>query len=445
MGEIQEVKERTVKSIFSHYQIGMFFILVYFAIAMFILLLPYEANFDYQNIDMDWKSLLLIEFRPCYYAGKYINTMFSGVEIFFNQFETGFRYFPLTSLLYAWCNLVTYEQARVIYVIMIFTSDLVTAAYIGKLAKNDYGVLVANIYLSTPIHAFLMLAGNTSSFGAMFLILGYYLLKKHRSFSAGLMFAIAILYKPLLLCVVPFLIAIKNRKILIKDSIRRLAGVALLLLPNLLIYIVNPAIIQAFIGVNFGGSLNPTSNSISIPIHFLLNIDPGTVFWVLFFSLETFLFVLYYLRRDEEEHDYFRVSLLLALSTFVGSWLHYYLFYSAFAPLSFTHSSKHDHRMNLWIHISYVIPWQLILSALVARLPIWSLYVVNLVVSIPYMMTLFLEYKLIIAKIYLPRVGGVRPGKLASWFQGRASNSTNKSTQAQQDQEHQLIQESQKR
>ncbi len=424
--DLLKVKKRNVWFYFSHYKIGLFFQISFFIVALLVLIIPINVVIPYKGLQLDFRELFMIEFRPCYYAGQYIGSMFTGVEIFFNPFESGFRYFPLTAILYAWCNFVTYAQAKVIYVIMIFVSNLVTSVYIGKLAKSDYGLILANIYLSTTIHLMLMFAGNTSSFAAMFLILGYYMMRKHRSFISGIMFSIAILYKPLLLCVVPFLIVIKNRKIWIKNSIHQLAGAILPLLPNLLLFFVNPAIIQAFIGVNFGLPLNPSSNSISIPIGFLLNVPPGTVFWVLFISLEIFLFILYYLRKEGDELDYLKVSVMLAISTFVGSWSHYYLFYGVFAAISFS-DSKHTRLKNLWIVISYITPWQIVLTAFSIFWPIESLYVINMLTSIPYMVTLVLEYKETYAKIHLPAFTVVQPSEMPVVVQQGAINSTSKS------------------
>ncbi len=403
MGEITtkpELENRNVKSLFPYFRTGIILQVIYCTVAILLFVIPFNVGMELHDLSFDLKQVFWIDFKPFYYAGKYLDTMLTGVEIFYNPFENGFRCFPISAVLYAWCNLVTYEQAGAIYMVMICASNLVTCVYVGKMVKDANGLKWLTIYLATPIQLVLILAGNDSSFAAMFLILGYYLMKNHKPLSAGICFALAILYKPLLLCVVPFLLVIKNRKVLIKDSILQLGGTLLPLVPNVLLYFVNRPIIQAFIDVNFNGPLNPTTNSISVPIAFLLNISPGTVFLVLFLSLTALLFVIYYFRRNEDELDYFKISVLVATATFVGSWTHYYLFYAAFAIISFSFA-KNRLLERVWMYLMFINAFQMLIYTFTLNTPMETLYLINLIVGIPYIITIIVEYKLLIKREWL--------------------------------------------
>ncbi len=378
-------------------RIGILMQLIYTIITLVLILIPYNPALSYYGYNVDLDLLVLIDFKCVYSAGQNFATILTGVQIYYNPIDIGFRCLPFTAVLYAWCSLVTYEQAQVIYTAAIMFSNLLTCYIIYKIiGKNERGLTALAIYLASPIQIWLILAGNNSSFAALCLIGGYYLLKTNKPFWGGLVLGTSILFKPLLLCIIPFVIALRNRKLLFKETVIRLVGFALPILPNMVLYLINPEIIRAFIEVTFGMALSPLTLSITALIALLFSIDQGIVFLFAFIPLEIILFIVYY-RQGDDELNYLKISTLIAITTFSISWSHYVLYYSVFAIISFTQSTI-NRTWTTWKYLMFITPVQYLILTIfnTGTMSNNILYIYNPFVSIPYVLLLVFEITLLI-------------------------------------------------
>jgi len=213
----------------------------------------------------------------------------------------------------------------------------------------------------------------------------FYFLKEDdkSNFIGGLMLGFAILIKPTLILLIPFILPLyysKNTKKIdfqFKTTIIRLSGILILMLISSIYFIISPKLLEGFIEVNFTGNYTTIIGNLDINASFSLTRNLITLFQLIEFNVNNFILFLiiilsfmlpiltYFVLSSNKTNkliDGYLIGISIILITYYDSWPHYLIILTPFIIL-FTLINKNFKYYNIirFVHhflaILVVISW----------------------------------------------------------------------------------------
>lgn len=276
-----------------------------------------------------------------FYDSPY-NLIFNISDLYLRYASGGFRYFPLSAILFLPLRLFSLEVSYYINIFSNFLVNFLNILLIIKISKENLSLpkelenslikycgfgLLALDYL--PHYSL----GQTCTYVAFFLLLSLYYFEKKEGKSfinnilCGLFFTIATLLKPLVLIILPFLVVqIEYKKIHvnIKKSLQILSSFILIYALNIFI-LVKYNLLSDFLDINTTGITTNFNNSLSNLLSIVLQIDAFPLFIALCGGLLGIILFVLYTRKIQIKYSifYFFIALVIGIISYIESWVIY--------------------------------------------------------------------------------------------------------------------------
>ena len=332
------------------------------------------------------------DFQAYYYSSQ---LLFKDIASLYNNpgYIMPYRYFPTSPIFFIFYGWLPYEISYNIGLFLIYYESVIIYLLVLKITKkyfnhNDKEYIwlfyCIGYMILVPYNLILYLQIQTSATVMISILLAYYYFKEdgHRlsnDLLGGIFISIAIMLKPTMLVVLPFLIdvRIEHKKIKFKKSsfIRIIPSLVMLLL-NLILFLIYPSLLFGFIQNNFQNIyvFNVLSDSLSTFLSRILNIHP--IF--LFFSIFAILFsILYYhfLTKKNDLIYYLTLSILISLISYIDIWNHSILFLLPLILFIIMRTKSHKDKLKLKIvyYITFITSWVNVINFYVAA-PVFHFY-----------------------------------------------------------------------
>ena len=316
------------------------------------------------------------DFQAYYYSSQ---LLFKDIASLYNNpgYIMPYRYFPTSPIFFIFYGWLPYEISYNIGLFLIYYESVIIYLLVLKITKkyfnhNDKEYIwlfyCIGYMILVPYNLILYLQIQTSATVMISILLAYYYFKEdgHRlsnEILGGIFISIAIMLKPTMLIVLPFLIDVKveNKKLLFKKSsfIRILPSFVMLFL-NLILFIIYPSLFFGFIQNNFQNIyvFNVLSDSLSTFLSRILNIHPVFLFFLIFSILFSILYY-HFLTKKNDLIYYLALSILISLISYIDIWNHSILF---LLPLILfiimrTKSHKDKSKLKIIYYITFAISW----------------------------------------------------------------------------------------
>ncbi len=320
-----------------------------------------------------------------------------------------FRYFPISAYFFTPFSILGFELGYFVFQIFNFLLNIIIIYLIYKIIQlysnlnnlnyelenfkdlfnkpennsilYQYAILI--IMLPQFMNYFL---GQINTLVSIFILTSvFYFLKgdDKSNFIGGLMLGFAILIKPTLILLIPFILPVyyskttKKIDFQFKTTFIRLSGILILMLISSIYFIVSPGLLEGFIEVNFTGNYTTIIGNLDINASFSLSRNLITLFQLIEFNVSNFILFLitillfmipiltYFILSSNKTNgliDGYLIGISVILITYYDSWPHYLVILTPFIIL-FTLINKNFKYYNIirFVHhllaILVVISW----------------------------------------------------------------------------------------
>jgi len=330
---------------------------------------------------MKYNGIMLHLFMPNDFQAYYYSSQLIFKDIASLYYDPGFlmpyRYFPLSPLLYFFYGLFPYDISYMIGLFLIYFQSVIAYLLVLKIAKDYFNhndkefiwlFYCIGFIILVPYIFILYLQIQTSITVMLTVLLGYYYFKKkenefRNNLIGGIFITIAIMLKPTVLIVLPFLIDIRiNRsQIQIKTSsfLRILPGLVMIFL-NVILFIIYPSLLFGFIQNNFHYIyiFNVLSDSLTTFLARIFNIHPTVIFLIVCGILFSVLYHHFLTKRNDLIY-YLALSILLSLISYIDIWNHSILFLLPLILFVIMKTKSHEDKSKLKIiyYITIGLSW----------------------------------------------------------------------------------------
>jgi hypothetical protein len=271
-----------------------------------------------------------------------------------------FRYLPLAAFYFIPFYLIGFELGFIIFNLINLILNILISVYLYKIIvyinrgnskENEKRIIfyICIFLLSLP-QVFNYILGQINLYIAFFLVFSLFLFLKYKQmkiqFLAGLILGISMIFKPITILIIPFIILChydfdkKKFKIELSYSIIRFIAAIIPLIINIVIFLINRKLLHGFISINITGESNTLVNySFSITklvTNFLffngfseiMIIDNQFMIFIiiLFIVLLIGLFIFIFRRNSRNPLIYgYILAILIMLLTYFDSWDHHLL------------------------------------------------------------------------------------------------------------------------
>ena len=294
-----------------------------------IIILQYFIPNLYQNGD----------FLSFYYSARNIFSDISKLYVISDY--APFRYFPISPIFYSYLLLFNESTGYYFTIIIILIANLYLRKIILKIA-NDVFLLSSKeintlkkmmfVILILPFNFDIYYNGQMVTFSLVFLLISYYFFKKEESKSiknnimGSFFISCSILLKPFFIIILPFLLKVEIRKYKVKIelvSFFRYFFVTIMFLINLIIFILNSALLNDFIGINSINEFFEASQSLT-NILFLTGINPQFIFFSVLIIIYSILIIKYLINGNKIDLFYFfGISVIIIMVSWPQTWPFY--------------------------------------------------------------------------------------------------------------------------
>ncbi len=293
------------------------------------------------------------DFRVYYETGRRflfdINNLYSQENYYIH-----FRYFPMSALFYIPFSLFEFNMGYILFTLINILLNLGITIVLYKLiilvigertVKEDKVVRYLSVYLVAIPHIDNFILGQINLYVVFLILLSIYLFMNKGGlkwdFIASIIMGMGICIKPITFLIIPFLIVInyhlRERRwtFKLKDSLIRLTGVALVLLPNILFFFLFPKLWQGFLRNNFGGnrtieinfSFSLTKLIINMFMFFSIPFNQTAILLFIFLIFGGIAIFVFLFTNNKETSIIYGVALstLIMLLVYYDSWTHHLL------------------------------------------------------------------------------------------------------------------------
>jgi len=270
-----------------------------------------------------------------------------------------FRYFPLSALFFIPFYLLGFDLGFITFNFVNFILNLLIIYLIYKILrikllhglseKSNFLILYISFSLFGLPQIFNYMLGQVNLYVTFFVLTALYLFLKRAEikwqFIASVILGLSVLIKPVTLFLFPFLVIIWYSRpehkfyFKFKLSVIRLVGATIPLFLNLIIFIINPILLEGFINVNLAGeetilinhsmSLTKIISNLLYFIGFnketLLNYQ--TIIFLIVSGIFMTGFIAYLFRKKEENSliNSFSIGILIMFISYFDTWDHHLL------------------------------------------------------------------------------------------------------------------------
>ncbi|MFW9940345.1 MAG: hypothetical protein ACFFFT_04840 [Candidatus Thorarchaeota archaeon] len=333
------------------------FLLVPLIYPIVVLCLKYSGDMPYLFMPND--------FQAYYFSSQLI---FKDIEsLYYNPgFFMPYRYFPISPILHFMYGIFPYDTAYIVGLFLIYFQTVLVFLIVLKIAKEYFNhddkefiwlFWAIGLIVIVPYNIILYLQIQTSISVILTILLGYYYFKKEEhefrnNLIGGIFIAVAILLKPTIIIVIPFLIDAKidNEKIVIRTpSFLRIIPTIIMLIINIIIFIVFPTLLYGFFQNNFHHiyiEFNYLSDSLTTFLARIFSIHPTILFIII---CGTLFLILYYhfLTKKNDLIYYLALSILISLISYIDVWNHSILFLLPLIMFIIMKTKSQEHKSKL--------------------------------------------------------------------------------------------------
>lgn len=255
------------------------------------------------------------DFLVYYEGGKVFIDNINGLYNQANYTRWPFRYFPISALIFVPFYLMGFDLGYIIFNLINLILNILICLILYKIVfitrREDHErnekriVLYISLFLMGLPNLFNYILGQVNLYITVLILISLYLFLKYEDFKgnllAGLILGITMLFKPLTIFLIPFLILIhfdldkKKFEIKFFKSIIRIVGFLIPVSLNLFIFLIYPELLGGFLNVNLTGEdtvLINHSFSITKLIQNFFIVIGFSQSQLLSFQLPFFLFIL---------------------------------------------------------------------------------------------------------------------------------------------------------
>ncbi|MHA1932244.1 MAG: glycosyltransferase 87 family protein [Promethearchaeota archaeon] len=195
-------------------------------------------------------------------------------DLYTEPYRWPFRYFPLSALYFVPFYLMGFDLGFIIFNLINLILNILICIFLYKIInlvkgsdheKDDKRVILyICLYMISLPQIFNYILGQVNLFVTLLILLSLFIFLKYSTikwqFIASIILGLSIVFKPITILMIPFLIVIqfdlKNKKFKfdIIKSLTRLVGVIIPLSINLIMFIIFPRLLQGFLATNFTSS-----------------------------------------------------------------------------------------------------------------------------------------------------------------------------------------------
>lgn len=304
------------------------------------------------------------DFQAYHYSSQLI---FKDIEsLYYNPgFYMPYRYLPLSPILHIIYGVFPYETAYILGLFLIYVQTVLVFLIVLKIAKEYFNhddkefiwlFWCIGLIIIVPYNIILYLQVQTSITVMLTVLLGYYYFKKkekefRNNLIGGFFIAIAIMLKPTIIIVLPFLIDAKidNEKIVIKtSSLLRLVPSIVMFFLNIIIFIAYPTLLFGFFQNNFHHIyiFNYLSDSLTTFLSRIFSIHPTILFLIICGTLFSILYY-HFLTKKNDLIYYLALSILISLISYIDVWNHSILFLLPLILFIIMKTKSHEDKSKL--------------------------------------------------------------------------------------------------
>ena len=316
------------------------------------------------------------DFQAYYYSSQLI---FKDISALYYDpgFVMPYRYFPLSPLFHFIYGLFPYDFSYILGLFLIYIQSVIAYLLVLRIAKEYFNhddkeyiwlFYCIGFIILVPYNIILYLQIQTSITVMLTVLLGYYYFKKNENefrnnLIGGIFIAVAIMLKPTVLIVLPFLIDVKVSKsqIQIKTSsfLRIIPSVVMILL-NVIFFVIFPPMLFGFIQNNFHHIyiFNMLSDSLTTFLSRIFNIHPTIIFLIICGLLFSILYYHFLTKRNDLIY-YLALSILVSLISYIDIWNHSILYLLPLILFIIMKTKSHEDKFKLKImyYITIGISW----------------------------------------------------------------------------------------
>ncbi len=316
------------------------------------------------------------DFQAYYHASQLI---FKDITSLYYDpgFVMPYRYFPLSPLFHIIYGLFPYETSYIIGLFLIYLQSVIAYLLVLKITKEYFNhndkeyvwlFYCIGFIILVPYNIILYLQIQTSITVMLTVLLGYFYFKKkenefRNNLIGGIFIAIAIMLKPTVLIVLPFLIDVKINKSQIQiktSSFLRIIPSFVMLCLNIIFFVIYPSLLFGFIQNNFHHIyiFNVLSDSLTTFLSRIFNIPAAILFLIICGLLFSILYYHFLTKRNDLIY-YLALSILISLISYIDIWNHSILY---LLPLILfivmkTRSPEDKLKLKLIYYLTFGISW----------------------------------------------------------------------------------------
>jgi hypothetical protein len=312
----------------------------------------------YNQLGLLNTTVLAIDFRVFIQAVQLLqnapNQLYSSP-----LYNLPFRYFPFFAYFFYPLQFLPFPVAFIVNNTIMFVTYLATSFFIFELCIRFYHVdrngeflqLIMFYFILAPIQVMNYVFGQINNLFLFAVILSMFFFENHNQkvwrlksneIWGGIALGFAILLKPIAIIIIPFVLNITinlqaSKKIIIEfySCIKRLFGIFIVLLPNVILFIIYPGLTQGFMSVNFQNTLDYyPSTSITryfIDIFSAEGLSSNKLILIVIITVCLIVIPFWQYLKASKDHLnyslYFTFAMLIVLLAYPDSWFLYLLFF----------------------------------------------------------------------------------------------------------------------
>ena len=326
------------------------------------------------------RTIFSLDFSVFYLAGKLISE--NPLALYTDpRYILPYRYLPFYAYFFIIPSKLPFHIAYIINNILAVIANAISTFVVYLCCKSYYDADWNNdreyredifLFFMAPVQVVNLILGQSSPFFLLFLLSSLFFFENvntkayeipKENYLGGIFLGLAILFKPIALLIVPFIIPIQFKtdtwlkfSIKFKPLYERFVGLAIPLVPNLLIFFRYPKLLRDFIESNFVHVLNFHHSTSITRFASKLAEWQGTpisetillfnLFW-LFFLIAIVKYLLKGNGNDSTTVVFYHEAIFIVLFIYPDSWFLYFVFWWAFFVPMYSKFKARQHEMGI--------------------------------------------------------------------------------------------------